>query len=159
METIRAAVETDIQQCAALLDILFSQEHEFRPNRTAQERGLAMIIGHPSTGTVFVCEENGSLTGMLLLLGTVSTALGAKVAMLEDMVVLPGHRHKGIGSRLIAHACAWARTQGYERITLLTDGDNATAHRFYAGNGFMRSEMVVFRKRIIPIGCGPDRQA
>ncbi|NTU68213.1 MAG: GNAT family N-acetyltransferase [Chlorobiaceae bacterium] len=146
MEPIRIAAEKDIPQCARLLALLFSQEHEFAPDKKHQEQGLGMIVGHPSAGTIFVCEKEGLIVGMVMLLSTVSTALGKKAALLEDMVVSPEYRGQGIGSRLLEHACDWAVRQGFGRITLLTDGDNEAAHRFYAAKGFARSEMVVFRK-------------
>ncbi|NTV01382.1 MAG: GNAT family N-acetyltransferase [Chlorobiaceae bacterium] len=148
MEFIRIAVENDIPQCARLLSYLFSQEHEFSPDPELQEQGLGMIVGQPSAGTIFVCELEGAIIGMVMLLGTVSTALGRKAALLEDMVVSPEHRGRGIGSRLLEHACDWAVKQGFGRITLLTDGDNDDAHRFYAAKGFSRSDMVVFRKHL-----------
>jgi GNAT superfamily N-acetyltransferase len=146
MDTIRIAIEKDVPQCARLLGVLFRQEHEFMPDDSVQERGLGMIIGHPSVGTVFVCERDGSIVGMVALLTTVSTALGNKVALLEDMIVAPDCRGQGLGSMLLEHAAEWAENQGFGRITLLTDGDNESAHRFYSGKGFSRSEMAVFRK-------------
>ncbi|MGC8775436.1 MAG: GNAT family N-acetyltransferase [Chlorobaculum sp.] len=49
---------------------------------------------------------------------------------------------------LLDHACSWARENGYGRITLLTDGDNVPAQRFYEAHGFARSTMVAFRKQL-----------
>ena len=146
MPTIRIATKKDIPECARLLGLLFSQEHEFMPEPAIQQRGLEMIVSNPSVGTVFVCELEGMTVGMVNLLSTVSTALGQKVAILEDMVVSPEYRGRGIGSLLIGHASDWARHQGFGRITLLTDGDNEQAHRFYGGKGFNRSDMTIFRK-------------
>ncbi|RXK84117.1 GNAT family N-acetyltransferase [Chlorobaculum sp. 24CR] len=107
-----------------------------------------MIIGDPAAGTVFVCEAEEGIVGMVSLLNMVSTAIGKKVAMLEDMIVDPGWRAQGIGAMLLDHACRWARAEGYGRITLLTDGDNLPAQRFYEAHGFLRSTMVAFRKRL-----------
>lgn len=146
MPRIRIATEQDIPSCSELLDILFCQEREFTPDSRAQERGLGMIIGDPSVGTMFVCEKDGAIVGMVSLLTTVSTALGRKVALLEDMVVKQEHRGEGIGSMLMEYASEWAKDQGFGRITLLTDADNDPAHRFYTGKGFTRSDMVAFRK-------------
>lgn len=146
--TIRCATERDIPGCAELLDLLFSQEQEFTPDRAVQERGLSMIVNDSSAGKLFVCERDGKIVGMVNLLFTVSTALGCRVAILEDMVVSPAHRNAGIGSGLIGHACDWAKREGFGRITLLTDGDNEAAQRFYVSKGFDRSEMTVFRKRL-----------
>mgnify|MGYP000480491790 FL=1 len=41
----------------------------------------------------------------------------------------------------------WARGEGFLRVTLLTDGDNHGARRFYERLGFGSSDMVVYRRR------------
>lgn len=143
---IRIALEGDEARCAELLGILFSQEHEFTPNAETQSRGLSIIIRNPELGRIFVGEIDGVIEGMVMLLFTVSTFLGQKVALLEDMVVAPAWRGKGLGTLLINHAVDFARSEGFGRITLLTDRDNNTAQQFYRSQGFAKSEMVVFRK-------------
>ena len=146
MPATRTATERDIARCAELLEILFKQEHEFTPNAEAQSKALSMIIGNPELGIIFVCEIDGEIQGMVMLLFTVSTYLGRKAALLEDMVVAPAWRSNGLGTRLIDHAVDFARREGFGRITLLTDKDNDAAQQFYRSKGFSRSEMVVFRK-------------
>ncbi len=141
----RTASGRDVTRCAELLGILFSQEREFAANPEAQSRALSMIIGNPELGRIFVCEIDGVIQGMVMLLFTVSTFLGQKVALLEDMVVAPAWRGKGLGTQLIGHAVDFARREGFGRITLLTDQDNDAAQQFYCSKGFSRSEMVVFR--------------
>ncbi|MGQ0672271.1 MAG: GNAT family N-acetyltransferase, partial [Hyphomicrobium sp.] len=131
MPIIRRATPDDVPALAALLAQLFAQEAEFAPDTIAQHRGLAAIIADPRTGTLLLADEDGRAVGMVNLLYTVSTALGARVAILEDMVVDRAARGRGIGERLMREAIATARADGCRRITLLTDGDNAAAHRFY----------------------------
>lgn len=148
MPTIRIAEPRDIVSCTRLLTLLFSQEHEFVPDKQKQTVGLEMIIGDSSAGVIVVCEEESLIVGMLTLLPLVSTAMGRKVLILEDMIVDPDWRCKGTGKLLVEYAERWARENGYGRITLLTDGDNEVAHRFYEANGFTRSSMIVFRKQL-----------
>ncbi|NTU42712.1 MAG: GNAT family N-acetyltransferase [Nitrospirales bacterium] len=145
MDIVRPAGSSDLSRCADLLGILFSQEREFTPDREVQMRGLEMIVLHPETGAVLVFERAGQILGMVALLFTVSTALGRKVALLEDMIVSPELRRQGVGRSLLQAAKEFAGDQGCGRITLLTDSDNEAAHNFYLRNGFSRSDMVVFR--------------
>ncbi|RMD73502.1 MAG: GNAT family N-acetyltransferase [Bacteroidetes bacterium] len=142
---VETARGEDVPALCTLLDYLFAQEVEFRPDREAQRRGLEIIIANPDVGTILVARRKGAVIGMVNLLFTVSTALGRKVAILEDMVVLPEHRAAGTGSRLLKAALRHAAEQGCGRITLLTDADNLAAQRFYRRHGFELSPMVPMR--------------
>jgi len=142
---ITTAISSDIPQLCLLLDSLFAQEAEFKPNPEAQTRGLSAIIDNAETGDIIVAHDAGQIIGMINLLYTVSTALGARVAILEDMVVSDIYRDKGVGSKLLDYALEFAQSQGCQRVTLLTDHDNTGAHRFYERHGFERSPMVPFR--------------
>lgn len=142
---IQKAQTTDIEAMAELLSILLSQEADFTPNIELQKRGLRLIIENPNSGQLFVAKTNNNIIGMVNLLFTISTAIGQKVAILEDMVVLPDFRNTGIGGKLIEHAKQFAKNEGFGRITLLTDYDNKKAHSFYKKKGFEKSAMVAFR--------------
>lgn len=145
MMQITVAQVSDIPGLCELLAILFSQEAEFVPNFDVQHRGLADIISHSELGLVAVARRDGRLIGMVSLLYTVSTALGGRVALLEDLVVAPNARGFGVGSRLLEYAISLARMNGCKRITLLTDRDNESAQRFYRRHGFCQSAMTPLR--------------
>lgn len=142
---ISIAVPCDIPALCGLLQVLFSQEAEFRPDQDAQSRGLAAIIAEPSTGEILVARDGDRILGMVSLLYSVSTALGGRVAWLEDMVVLPQARDAGVGGSLLDEALAHAARRGCLRVTLLTDADNLAAQRFYRRRGFQHSPMIPMR--------------
>ena len=142
---VRAATEADVPRLCELLAVLFTQEAEFAPDAAAQARGLRTILDDEAAGRVLVLEEGGKVLGMASLLFTVSTFLGARVALLEDVVVDPAHRGRGLGAALVQAAIAEARNAGCRRITLLTDGLNAAAKAFYQRAGFVESAMTPMR--------------
>lgn len=142
---IDTATAADIPQLNALLSILFTQEAEFTPDPQAQARGLALIVGNPAVGVILVAREGNAVLGMVNLLFTVSTALGEKVALLDDLVVAADRRGAGIGSRLLDRAIAFAREQACRRITLNTDRSNESARRIYQRHGFVTSNMIPMR--------------
>lgn len=142
---VEIATAADIPALDGLLSVLFSQEAEFTPNSEVQQRGLARIIGDLEVGAVLVAREGDQIVGMVNLLFTISTALGERVALLEDMVVFPAGRGMGAGTKLLSEAIAYSRVQGCKRITLLTDRNNESAQRFYAKQGFVASSMVPMR--------------
>lgn len=142
---ISPAELADIPALCELLNELFAQEAEFKPDHEAQSRGLSAILAAPELGRILVARRHGKVVGMVNLLFTVSTALGARVAILEDMVVSLAERGSGIGSQLIEAAILLAKDCGCRRITLLTDRDNLSAQRFYANHGFQASAMIPLR--------------
>ncbi len=144
LELAHATLE-DIPQLCELLALLFGQEAEFVPDRTKQAAGLRMIITHPEVGRILILRERGAVIAMANLLFTVSTALGGRVALLEDVIVHPTHRSGGVGSQLVQAAVEFARAEDCLRITLLTDRDNDAAQRFYRRHGFEPSSMLPMR--------------
>ena len=85
---------------------------------------------------------------MVSTLYTISTAEGGMAAWLEDLVVLPEYRGRGVGSALLGHAITCAREAGVLRMTLLSDEDNALAHAVYASEGFQFSGMRPMRLKL-----------
>lgn len=148
--TISTATSPDIPALSGLLALLFEQETEFVANPVVQQRGLREIIANPEIGRILVANADTQIAGMVSVLFSISTALGGRVAWLEDMIVHPDWRHQGIGSALLKRALDVCQTEGCQRITLLSDGDNLTAQRFYQKHGFSVSEMRPMRCLLKP---------
>ncbi len=144
----RVAALEDIPVLCELLWELFSQEVEFTPNKKIQEKALKKIIEDENIGDIFVASKENKVIAMVNVLYTISTALGAKVAILEDMVVFKGFKNQKIGSTLIEFALDYLKKNSFKRVTLLTDSDNFSAHNFYKKHEFTKSSMIVFRKSL-----------
>ena len=145
MPEVTTATLADIPQLVGLLTILFTHEVELAPDPAKQERALRLIIEQPDQGRIFCMREGERVLGMVSILFTVSTAEGGRSGWLEDMVIRPDRRNMGLGTRLLQHAVAYAKSHGFTRITLLTDKINEKTIRFYEKNGFQHSEMVPMR--------------
>ncbi|MGB9092624.1 MAG: GNAT family N-acetyltransferase [Gallionella sp.] len=141
------AATADLPQLADLLAELFTLESDFKPDREKQLRGLRLILDNPELGRLFVLRDGEHVLGMANALITVSTAEGARVLLLEDVIVRTGQRGNGLGRRLVEHVLGWASVQGITRVTLLADRDNAAALDFYRKLGFADSHMRVLRKQ------------
>lgn len=142
------AAAADLPALADLLYELFTLESDFRPEREKQLAGLSLILDNPQIGRLFALKVDGRVAGMANALVTVSTAQGAPVLLLEDVIVGAAYRGDGLGRRLVEHVCAWAQAQGMARVTLLADRANAPALAFYERLGFEPSAMTVLRKQL-----------
>ncbi len=144
----RVAKTEDIPVLCELLWELFSQEVEFTPSKEIQEKALKKIMEDKNIGDIFVAVKENKVVAMVNVLYTISTALGEKVAILEDMVVFKEFKNQKIGSSLIEFTLDYLKKNSFKRVTLLTDSDNFNAHNFYKKHGFIKSSMVVFRKSL-----------
>jgi GNAT superfamily N-acetyltransferase len=135
----------EIPRLTELLGELFRQERDFHPDPRRQSAGLRLILGDAKRGHVFVARVDGKVVGMVGLLYTVSTAEGGRVAWLEDFILDPEWRGKGIGTKLLRHVILYARQRHFKRIALLTDWNNLKAARIYQREGFCGSKMIPFR--------------
>ena len=142
------ATQSDVAQLVELLGILFTQEHELSPDPAKQRRALEMILADPSRARIYVARQDGKVVAMAALHFTISTAEGGKVAGLEDCIVHPDYRRRGIGKALLAHVLEQARAEGALRVMLLTDGDNTRAQALYRQLGFAPSSMLAMRLKL-----------
>ena len=143
---VRLATLDDIGSLNKLLKQLFTQEAEFKVDKKRQSRALKKIINSKTKGDIFVYERKGKVIAMVNVLYTISTALGKKVAVLEDMVVLKKYRQNRYGTKLLKSVLKTLEKEGVARVTLLSDFDNERAHKFYKKQGFKKSTMVVLRR-------------
>ena len=146
---LRDAQLSDIPALAALLGELLQQEHEFTADLVTQARGLELLLARQDQARIIVAESGGRIIVMAALHYTISTALGARVATLEDVIVTSSARGDGVGTRLMSHVIETARADGAVRITLLTDHDNHAAQHFYRAHGFTKSTMVPYRRLLV----------
>lgn len=148
MITLEIGREEDVDEICNLLEVLFNMEEEFEPDRIKQKKGVEMIIKNPNIGFIVVIKDCGKIFGMVNILYTVSTFIGDKSAILEDMIIEERYRDIGYGTKLIQRSLIIAKEKGIKRVTLLTDENNYSAEKFYIKNGFIKSNMMVMRKKI-----------
>lgn len=147
---IEPATEADLDELSELLGELFSEESDFRPNKSKQLHGLRLIFEQPNRGRVFVLRHDKVIVAMINLLFTISTAEGGFVILLEDLVVHRKYRDHGYGSKLLEYAIDFAREKKFSRITLLTDRPEIRSQNFFRRHGFVDSSMMPMRLLISP---------
>lgn len=98
-----------------------------------------------STGPSVVVAEEG---GKLLALGFVAFDGTAPVpfATIEDLVVSPSIRGRGVGTTMLDWIAAEARARGIRRLFLESGVKNERAHRFFERAGFQPTSVVLMRE-------------
>ena len=59
-----------------------------------------------------------------------------KIAMLENLMILPAHQKQNLGKELNKHFQQWAKKQGCNRIQVSVFAKNARALKFYRHLGY-----------------------
>ena len=92
---------------------------------------------------VAIVEADAGIAALAL----VTFAGGAPVpfAVIEDLVVAPAQRSRGIGKALMDWIAAEARARGLYRLFLESGKNNRRAHHFFEREGFETCSIVMMR--------------
>jgi len=148
---LRPVRSEDLPAVRALVEQVLG-EFGFRGQVGGVERDLADITeryGGARAG-FWVADEDG------VVVGTVAVRpKDERTCELKRLYLRPDRRGAGLGQRLYAHAEAFARAAGYDRIWLDSSRRFARAHRLYERNGFALLERIdndweddVYEKRL-----------
>ncbi|MFZ1984792.1 MAG: GNAT family N-acetyltransferase [Desulfatitalea sp.] len=146
--TIRNARHEDIETMVVLLKLLFTIETDFKIDLQRHRRGLALMVdGCGKHRCVKVADADGAVVGMGTAQLLISTAEGGMVALVEDIIVDPQWRCKGIGRKLMAALEDWALAHGATRLQLLADRTNFSALDFYDRIGWLPTRLICLRRK------------
>ena len=85
----------------------------------------------PQRERCWIAERGGQRVGSVFLVKK-----SPRVAQLRMLLVDPAARGLGIGERLVTECVAEARSMGYRKIVLWTQGNLKSARRIYRALGF-----------------------
>jgi ribosomal protein S18 acetylase RimI-like enzyme len=93
---------------------------------------------------VFVAHERGEVGGYVALFVSAGKHVTA-----EQVFVAPGHEHRGVGHRLLAHAEGYAIAKRASVFRIVVEPDNWRARAFYSRLGFVPVQTDVV-ERFLP---------
>ncbi len=137
---IRKAQLDDVIPMAKLLGELFAIEDDFSIDSEKQIRGLQLLLKTDHC-RVLVAESLGQVIGMISIQGVISSAMGERVGLIEDMIITHEFRGQGIGKQLLMTMIEESKRLGYSRLSLAADKRNDPAIDFYRTLGFETSNM------------------
>ncbi|MEU2198861.1 GNAT family N-acetyltransferase [Isoptericola sp. NPDC019482] len=117
----------------------------FRPRRDAFDDTLVALLARDDTLLVVVTEPPDDVPLGYLLAGTHLTFLAnGPVCWVEEVMVDPAHRRRGLGAALMDHAERWATARGAAYVSLAS----RRAGVFYEALGYDAS--ATFYRRDLP---------
>jgi GNAT superfamily N-acetyltransferase len=145
---IRAATVGDEPAVLDLLEVLF-EPPGVRPPGYARERA-AVAFRHAvesDDADVLLGLDGDAVVGLASVYVLFPSMRFGRRCWLEDLVVRPAQRSKGVGRQLLDAATSWGQARGCPLLELTSAAARTDAHRFYRANGMVQA--FVF-DRIIP---------
>jgi ribosomal protein S18 acetylase RimI-like enzyme len=154
--TIRPAARTDLPHIGRLGALLVAEHHDFDPRRflAARNRTPADYAGFMGTqldnpaAVILVAEDQGDVIGYAY--GTVEgydyMALRGPAGVLQDIIVDPGYRGRGVGRLLLDAMLVNLQARGVPRVVLSTAAGNEGAQRLFSSAGFRRTMIEMTRE-------------
>lgn len=132
---VRAAQPTDIPALMRLKRLLAMGENSLHAVRASAADWLRDGFGAASGFTAFVAADNSAVVGMATCSQRLITGWNGPVVYLQDLIVEPGYRRRGIAAALLARVASLAHDVGSPIVELTVRSDNP-AQTFYQHSGF-----------------------
>lgn len=139
---IRPASEADAPLLHAFAQVL--AEHEGDPSlvtSSVEDMRVALFGEHSITECV-IAQLDGEPVGCAVFCPKYASYSGRNEIYLEDLVVSPGARGRGVGLRLLAHVARVALDRGATRLEWFVVKSNARAIEFYRRLGAQELDNV-----------------
>jgi ribosomal protein S18 acetylase RimI-like enzyme len=102
------------------------------------ERLIAGLKSHPTT-LIFLAYVEGEAVAIATCFRGFSTFYAKPLINIHDLAVLPEHRGRGIGRKLLERIAVAAREAGCCKVTLEVQENNAAARHLYQECGFAQA--------------------
>jgi ribosomal protein S18 acetylase RimI-like enzyme len=137
---IRDADLSDADEARALVEIIdgYAREPGGQSAPLSEYARAALAPGlraHPSAFAL-LAWQGGTAVGAAVCVWGFSTFTGCPSLNVHDLAVLPGHRGRGVGRRLLEEIEHRARVRGSSKLTLEVHATNETAIGLYRRFGF-----------------------
>lgn len=153
---VRRATTADLPSIGRLSALLVQEHYHFDSRRFLAARsgtpaGYASFIGtqlEDPDEAVLVADDNGEVVGYAY--ASVEEydymALRGPAGVLQDVIVDPEHRGRGLGQMLLDSMLAFFRSRGVPRVVLSTAERNEAAQRLFTGMEFRRTMIEMTRE-------------
>jgi GNAT superfamily N-acetyltransferase len=131
--TIRDATPDDADEIARLLHDFNTEFDTPSPGAEVLAPRLRRLLAGDDT---FAILAGTPAVGLALVTLRPNVWYAGRVALLDELYVVPPRRSQGIGSAIIDHLMALARAKGVDLVEINVDEGDVDAQRFYERHGF-----------------------
>jgi GNAT superfamily N-acetyltransferase len=135
--TVRIARAADAVAVAELLDRFNREFGVPTPGPAVLGPRLARLL---AGADVFAHLAGRPAIGVALLTLRPNVWHDGRVAILDELYVVPAQRNRGVGTSLLKEAEEEARGRGTELLEINVDGEDLDARRFYERHGYVARE-------------------
>ena len=147
--TIRPATLADEEAALHLIKELFAAPGGTPPDYTRERASVGFRYAvEQADADVLLAMTGDEVIGLASMYVVFPSIRFGLRCYLQDLVVTPSRRSRGIGRLLLDAASEWAREHGCHHLALDSGTRRRDAHRFYIAQG-MSQEGLVFN-RILP---------
>jgi len=137
---IKQATRNDLDIIRMMLAFLAHHEGRMGEFTVTAEHLAAMYFGENSIYTGYIVFLEAHPIAFVSTTDAYASFAGEKLLVLQELVIKPAYRGRGLGKALMAYLARQARAQGYAALKWLVLNSNESAMRFYAGIGASRME-------------------
>lgn len=147
-DTLRSATAGDLPQLLELMRGCYRDDGlQFDGVRAGTT--MARLLAEPQWGYVLLVESQGAAIGYVAICLGFSLELGGNDAFIDELFVLPEHRGRGHGRRLLESAAAQAKLRGVHALHLEVDRNNTAARELYASLGYGLRDRYYLMTRLL----------
>jgi ribosomal protein S18 acetylase RimI-like enzyme len=108
------------------------------------------LIGDPALGGIWLIHSAGRLAGYVVLTLGYSLEFHGRDAFVDELFVLPEHRHRGIGTRALRFVEEQCHALGVQALHLEVERHNTAAQQLYRRMGFRDHDRYLLTRWIEP---------
>lgn len=145
---VRQAVLSDIDALAPLFDGY--RQFYGRPSDPRAARDFLLARFDHGESALFIAHADGTPVGFCQLYPSFSSVSLARTFVLNDLFVQESARRRGVASKLMSAAIAFAKSLGAVRVSLSTATTNESAQALYRAAGWKRDDQFVVYHFAVP---------
>ena len=131
------------EDCQAVHYLICDLENEQFDYDTFQDIYLDLI--NKENNVYLVCADEEKIIGFMSLEMNEKLHHNGRVCIIEEFVIDPEYRSKGVGKWFLNEATTYAKEKGCQCIELTSNFRRIDAHRFYEANGITKTSYKFFK--------------